>query len=317
MASISDYFTIQEEVVEDKVDWLSDRIQPFVLFQMPDGGWVEFSLGIFILSTPTKKDRYGIIEREIEAYDGLVILDQDKFTKRTAFAAGLTYEKVVTDILKSAGIKKMNLRFSGDKTLSTVKEFGVGESKLTAINSLLAEVNMVELWVDVDGYFVSYPYESPDKRAIDYHYSDQDLSVIVEGAEEELDLFDIPNSWVVTVSNPESTPLVVTKTNTSKESPTSIAARGRTIVDAREIDDIADLTTLKAYVDRIAFEASQVYGRIKFDSPIMPMHENYDVIHFVYTPLGIDGKFAEMNWTIPLEAGAQMSHELRKVVSIE
>lgn len=316
MASIQDYFTLEQGTMEEKVDWLNDRIQPFVLFQMPDGGWIEFSLGIFIPSTPTKKDKLGNIVREVEAYDSLVILEQDKFTKRTGFLAGTTYEVVINSILESSGIKKINIRYPESKTLSSDKEWAIGDSKLQAINDLLTEINMNSLWVDVDGYFVSYPYQSPADRAIDYKYSDQELSIIIEGIEEELDLFDIPNSWVVVATNPESEPMVATRENHSEESLTSIESRGRVIVDFREVNDIADQATLEAYIDRIAFEASQVYGRINFSSPIMPMHEYYDVIGLTYGPLEIDGKFAEMNWTIPLEAGAEMKHELRRVVTV-
>lgn len=317
MAKISDYYMATEEVVEPKVDWLSDRIQPFVLFQMPDGGIIEFPLGIFIPSTPTKKDVNGQVIREVEAYDGLVILDQDKFTSRTAFVSGSSYEQVINSILRGAGITKIRIEFPVGKTLSTTKEFEIGSSKLQAVNDLLTEINFVPLWVDVNGYFVSYPYQTPDEKRVDYLYSDRELSIIFDGAEEELDLFDIPNSWVISVSNPEAEPLVATKVNNNPESMTSVQSRGRVIVDARTVEDMADQASLNSYVERIAFEASQVYGSIKFKTPIMPFHENYDVLGLQYAPLGIDGKYAEMNWSMKLQTGGQMEHEVRKVVSIE
>lgn len=188
---------------------------------------------------------------------------------------------------------------------------------MSAINDLLDAVNNTPLWVDASGYFRSQLYERPDDKAVGYTYSDQELSIIVEGVEEELDLFDIPNSWIVTVSNPEEDPLVARKDNTNPDSPTSIPSRDRRIVDFREIDDISNQKALDAYVERIASEASQVYGRIKFSTPLMPHHEYYDVIGFNFEPLGIAGKFAEVNWTMKLQAGEYMTHEVRKVVSID
>lgn len=307
-------WTVVNESAE-KVDWLNDRIQPFAEFKMPDGGWASFPLGIFILSTPTKQDQYGYTLREVEAYDGLVILEQDKFTARTAFAAGRTYKDVVESILRSAGITKMNLNFP-DKKISTTKEYPIGETKLSVVNELLNESGMDSLWVDAYGYFNSAPYRSPAEKTAEFEYLDDELSIIVQGVEEELDLFEVYNSWVVTVSNPESTPLVARKENTNPNSVTSIPNRGRKIVDFRQVDDIADQAALNAYVERIAFEASQVYGRIKFNTPIMPFHEYYDVIKLRYRDLDIDGTFAEVNWTIPLKAGAEMTHEVRKVVTV-
>lgn len=314
MAGFDELWTVSNEDTE-KVDWLNDRIQPFVEFRMPDGGWASFSMGIFILSTPTKKDQYGYTNREVEAYDGLVILEQDRFTARTTFSAGQSYRTVVESILRGAGIKKMNLNFPS-KTLSTTKEYPVGETKLSVVNELLNEAGMDSLWVDAFGYYNSDPYSSPADKSEEFSYLDDELSIIIEGIEEELDLFEVYNSWVVTVSNPESEPLVARKENTNPQSPTSITNRGRKIVDFRQVDDIADQAALNAYVERIAFEASQVYGRIKFETPIMPFHEYYDIIRLRYTDLEIDGKFAETNWTIPLEAGGKMSHEVRKVVQV-
>jgi hypothetical protein len=300
-----------------KVDWLNDRVQPFVEFEMLDGGWVEFPLGIFLLSSPTKKDELGQIVRQVEAFDGLLILDQDKFTERLYFSAGTKYEEVVRGILESAGISKINMQFSSGATLQNDKEFATGDSKLTAVNDLLNECNNTPVWVDSSGYFRSSQYERPDKKPVGYTYSDQELSIIIEGIEEELDLFDIPNSWVVTVSNPEDEPMTARKENVNEDSPTSIPARGRRIVDFRQVDDMSSQEALESYVERIASEASQVYGRIKFSTPIMPIHEYYDVLELVYEPLSINGKFAEASWTIPLEAGAEMTHEVRKVVSID
>jgi hypothetical protein len=300
-----------------KIDWLNDRIQPFVMFQMPDGGWIEFPLGIFLLSSPTKKDSNGFTVRQVEAYDGLIILDQDKFTERTYFSAGTLYEDAVREILQSSGINKINIQIPNGATLPNDKEWATGVSKLQAVNDLLGAVNNTPLWVDASGYFRSQPYERPDERAVGYTYSDQELSIIVEGIEEELDLFDVANSWVVTVSNPEAEPLTARKDNTNPDSPTSIPSRNRRIVDFRQVDDIASQEALDAYVERIASEASQIYGRIKFSTPIMPHHEYYDIIQLEYSPLDISGKFAEASWTIKLEAGAKMTHEVRKVVSID
>jgi hypothetical protein len=311
-----DLWTVEKESAL-KVDWLNDRIQPFAMFKMPDGGWIEFSLGIFLLSSPTKKDESGFVVRTVEAYDGLIILDQDKFTERTYFPAGTTYEKAVTDILKSAGITKINIDIPSGAKLPNDKEYATGDSKLSAINDLLDSVNNTPLWVDSGGYFRSSPYERPDEKAIGYTYSDQELSIIVEGVEEELDIFDVPNSWVVTVSNPEGESMTARRDNTNINSPTSIPSRGRRIVDFRQVDDIASREALNAYVERIASEASQVYGKVTFETPIMPHHEYYDVIELKYAPLGIDDRFSETSWTIKLEAGAMMTHEARRVVSID
>lgn len=313
-------FWIDHEIDEfvpetTEINYLSDRIQPWMEIKMRDGNWIKFPLGVFLLSTPTRHDEVNGVYRDIEAYDGLVILDDDKFTSRYNIPAGTKYTKAVEDILSSAGITRFNIQDKGD-ALTNDKEFKIGTSKLEAVNELLSAINYTPIWVDARGYFTAYPYVSPADRRAEYTYADDELSVIYNGMEEELDLTEVANTWVVTQSNPEKTPLTSTKENTSEDSPTSTVNMGRTIVDFREIDDIADQATLDAYVERIAFEASQVFGKLKFKTALMPFHEYADVIHVKYDALKIDYKFSETNWTMKLEAGGEMEHEVRRVVNI-
>jgi Concanavalin A-like lectin/glucanases superfamily len=276
--------------------------------------WIEFPLGIFLLSSPTRKDENNSVYREVEAYDGLLILRDDKFDTRYTIQAGTNYRQAVIDILASAGINKHNIEQT-DKVLPVDMEFEPGTEKLEAINTLLQAINYTPIHVDVYGYFTSMTYRSPSIRAAEYTYKDDELSIIFPGMEEELDLFNVPNKWVVVCSNAEQS-LMSTYTNSNPNSPTSTVNRGRTIVDYREVTDIAGQQSLDAYVQRIAFEASQVYGKITFETAIMPHHDYMDVLQIEYSSLGIKGKYVETGWTMPLSAGARMKHEVRKVVSV-
>lgn len=296
------------------IDFLNDRIKPYVRLWVQNQ-WVEFPQGVFLLSTPTRKDSTGRVTRDIEAYDGLLVLTDDKFEQRHIIQEGTLYYDAVKSILASAGISKYNIEYT-DKVLARSIEFEPGREKLLAINELLNQINYTPLYVDANGIYTAAYYRSPLVKAIDYTYQDDELSVTYQGAEEELDLFSIPNKWVVVCSNPEQEPLVSSYTNENPDSITSTVSRGRTIVDYREVTDIADQESLNAYVQRIAFEASQVYGKITFETAIMPMHDYSDVLEVDYSPLGITGKYSETSWTMPLSVGGKMKHEIRKVVTI-
>lgn len=316
MASLDSIKRTARFKIKDKgdINWLTDRIQPFALLRMRDGKYIEFPLGIFLLSSPTRKDENNSVYRDIEAYDGLLILRDDKFDVRYTVPAGANYRQAVIDILSSAGITKHNIEQT-DKVLPVDMEFAPGTEKLEAINALLQAINYTPLYVDVYGYFTSMTYRSPSIRAAEYTYRDDELSIIYAGMEEELDLFNVPNKWVVVCSNAEQS-LMSSYTNNNPNSPTSTVNRGRTIVDYRKVTDIADQQSLDAYVQRIAFEASQVYGKLTFETALNPLHDYMDVLQIEYSPLGISGKYSETSWTMPLQAGARMRHEVRKVVSI-
>ena len=57
--------------------------------------YINFPLGIFLLSSPTRADQDNMIIRDIEAYDGLIVLKEDKFIDRYNVSAGTNYVDAV------------------------------------------------------------------------------------------------------------------------------------------------------------------------------------------------------------------------------
>ncbi|MGE7864524.1 discoidin domain-containing protein [Bacillus mobilis] len=276
---------------------------------------IEFPLGIFMLASPERNDAGEEITRSIEAYDLSLILQQDKVEDIYTVTAGTNYKTAIIAVLQSAGITDYYIE---DTTKATTRDlqYEVGTDKMAIVNALLGNINYIPVIVDENGRFTSYPYIAPDSRTVDYVYDDSELSIIMKGVAEELDTFNTPNKWIIVRTNSEEEPLRSVYTNSNPESPTSTINRGRTIVDYRELEDIADQAALDAYTKRIAENASQVYGKVKFSSALMPMHGYSDAIQLKYRELGIDYKFMETAWSLQLEAGGTMSHEIRRVVKI-
>ena len=308
-------FNITEQEGQD-IDWLSDRIRPVFCLTMPDGGIAEWPLGVFILSSPTRKDENRKVKRSIEAYDSSLILKEDKFTDRYLIAAGTKYTTAIIDILNNAGIWKINI-IDHPGTLATDREFEIGTTKLFAVNELLAAINYTSLWVDENGYFVAKPYVLPSDRDPEYEYRTNDLSIIHPGGTEELDLFAVPNVWVRYVSNPDRAVILRSEyVNDLSTSTTSTINRGRTIVDIDGIEDIYDQTTLDGYVKRIAYNANQIYGKFEFATALMPHHSYYNCIFVEYNQLSIAHKYMESSWSMDLHANGVMRHSCRRVMQI-
>lgn len=304
-------FTIQDT---GDINWLSDRVQPFCLLKMPDK-WIEWSMGIFLLSSPTRKDKGKKIWREVECYDGLQVLADDKTDSLYYIPEGTNYIEATRNLLIECGITKINLEAT-DKILTISKEWESNTDKLKIANELLQEINYTSLWVDEWGYFTASKYRSPQDKAAGYIYKDDSFSIVYGGFREELDLFHVPNKFTVVVSNAESEPITSTYLNNNVDSPLSITNRGRVISDVRTLDSIADQIALDEYTQRIAFNDSQIYGNVEFESAIMPFHSYSDVIQLEYKPLAIKDKYTETGWTIPLIAGGSMKHSVRKVMII-
>lgn len=306
-------FSIQHDA---EIDFLKDRIQPYFEIRMPKThNWLSYPLGVFLLKSPVQTDNYNKVWHDVEAYDKSVILIDDKVTSRYTVDAGTNYQTALIDLLTSAGITKHNIETT-DKTLPVAREWEIGTEKLTIFNDLCGEINYTSLVVDANGFFTSKKYESPENRAIEYTYEDNSLSIIRPGVEKELDLWEVPNVWLAVVSNEEQPPLVSLYENDNGLNPTSITNLGRRNVRLLEVDKIADQESLNSYVERIAHNASQVYGKSVFETAIMPHHDYLNVLQLKYSPQGIDDKYTETRWSLPLKAGAMMKHECRVVVSL-
>jgi len=147
-----------------------------------------------------------------------------------------------------------------------------------------------------------------------YAYGQEGL--IIPNVDQELDLFSIPNKWVLTVSEPDQPMLVASYTNTNPASPTSTVRRNRTIVDFREEEQATSQTVLNNKAKRLGLEASSIYEHLTFETGLMPIHGTNDVYTIEYDPLAINAKYAETAWTIELEAGVPMRHEARRLVVV-
>jgi hypothetical protein len=306
-------FTIRET---GTIDYLSDRIRPHVRVHLPpweSNDYMEFPQGVFLLSTPDRDLlRNGQIVREVEAYDQLQIYSDDLIDTRYTLTAGINVIAAVTTLLDdvSASIEPSSA------TLPVDKEWEPGTSKLRIINDLLDMINYNSLSFDEMGLAVIDLYRAPSDRAEEYEYATDQHSTIHPETKQEFDLFSVPNKIVLVYSEVDAAPLVSTYVNNDPGSPTSTVNRGRTIVDYRLEMEAVDQATLDEKAARIAFEASQVFEAIPFNTGLMPIHSGNDVYRIRWDALAVNHKYVEQSWVMPLKAGAEMQHRARRVVTV-
>lgn len=296
------------------VNYLSDRIKPYIGIKMNNGGYVWWPQGVFLLSTPSRTYTQGTdVMRVVQGYDQLLVLSDDKVADRYAIPAGTTYTAAIQAIISGTSIVA-NITPT-TLTLPVTEEFEPGTSKLTILNRLLSFINYESATFDEDGILICQPYISPSNRAPEYIYATDTTSVISGDVTQTLDTFAVPNKWVRVVSEADRAPFTSTYTNTSLSSPTSTVNRGRTIVSF-DTDDAVDQTTLDAKVARLAFEASQVYEVIEFNTACMPIHQNNDVYIVDIDDLALNASFSEHEWTISFKTGSLMRHKARRIVTV-
>lgn len=304
-------FEIKENVFKD-VDYLNDRVRPIIIL---DG--VEYEMGVFLIPSPSRKKRDGGIYREIEGYDVTQIILEDKVTDRYVIFKNTNYVKAITQLINSSRIHRVSIP-ANPATLTRDREFEIGTSKLRIINELLQEINYTSLWTDRHGIVRADKYLLPSQKEIDFIYKtgDENELLVKDSLSEEVDLFNVPNVFVIVATNAEDESLVSKYENSHPASPTSTIIRNRNIVDFREISDIASQAVLDSYVKRIAYQASDTYSKVEFDTLINPKHEYGNGIYLRDEKLGIDNKFVETSWEIEMQVGGKMKHQARRVVLI-
>jgi hypothetical protein len=296
------------------INYGKDRIKPWVTLAMPDGGFVEWPQGVFLLSTPKRiLDANGItVARAVTAYDQLQALMDDKVLARYTVTAGTAYTAAIATLLSGYSI---NITPSSS-ALPTALDWDPGTTKLSIINQLLSAVNYESLFFDENGIAVARPYVTPQTRPAEYVYATDATSVISGEVDDTLDLFAIPNVFVLTVSEPDQSVLTSTYTNSNPLSPTSTASRGRSIVSFDNTQSAPDQATLNALAASTAFQASQVYDTIDFSTVLMPIHSNADVYQANLSGLGIADKYGETAWSFEMKVGAKMTHSARRVANV-
>lgn len=303
-------FSIQKD---ERINWLTDHIKPYMLLQMDDECWAKFSLGVFVPSSPAANYYNGEFTYDVEAYDLSVILQEDCLTERLSLAQGTPYLQAVENLLVSAGILQVMADPNDDKLL-TAREFEIGTPKLEVINTLLQEINFNTLSVDTEGVFRLTRYKEPAFGEANHRYLNDEMSVLKAAASSQMDLYSVPNVFIGVVSSGDlDTAFASVYVNDNPTSPLSTVRRGRKIVSPiYKPDMVASQEALDVYVRKMAFDSVQVYETVTFETALMPDHAENEVLQLSH-PCA-EGIYFEEEWEMPLQAGQSMTHQARRLV---
>ena len=280
-----------------------------------NSGYVDYPLGVFLPLSPTRTAGDGLPQEQIDAYDLCAVIREDCLTDRMFISAGTKYTDAIASIIISTGIENIEI-FPSDKVLTTDREFEIGRSKLDIANELLSEINYRSAVADANGVIVISPYAQPTLSGAKHVYRADGVSAIKPQITEAADYYNVPNVFIAMVSNSDlEQDLIAVYTNNDPSNKLSTIYRGRKIVsEIYRPDGIASQDDLNAYAMRKAFEASQIEQTVDITTALNPMHGVGDIV-FIDHP-EITGAFEEIRWSMTLDVNGDMSHTLRRIVTI-
>lgn len=299
-------FTIRDDPA---VNWQAELLRPWFGLIMPDGGRAEWPLGLFYMPTAPKTGSRHVY-REIEAYDTTTILWDDQVTSRYQIPKGSKYTAALSAIFASVGVFDAIIEPSESVT-QTALEWEAGTAKGEIVQQLLTADNYEPLMADAWGRWRCRKYKDPRARRAEYNYTADELSVMLPDPTVDDDLFHLPNVFVGVVSRPDRPAMSFTYEITDPKSPLAAVNRGgRHVTETKIYEDAASAIALEADVRRRASQASSYFSSLKFSTVPMPHHAAGDVLWI--EDGDIRGKYQEMKWSLDLQAGGEMKHEVQK-----
>ena len=267
------------------IDWLKVRIQPWHTM-VAEGETVTWPIGVFIPASPGIKYAGDGVNRAIDLYDKLQILDQDRIESTFSVAPGVVVTTQIKTLLAGIGETRDAITPSSD-TVRNAMVWEADTSKLQIINDLLASINFFSLWVDGYGVFQGTPYQPPGGRGISWIFEDNFRSIYSPEFFNDKDEFNVPNKVVlVSTSDGETEALTAVATNEDPDSKYSYNQRGRWITTTEKDIEVTSQATLNLMVQRRMVELSEISSTYDISHALIPLNLN-DAVKFIRSTEGI------------------------------
>lgn len=300
--------------------YLGDLIQIPARPEFTDNDWVEVPLGVFMPSSPEKNvDEHQVVTRSVDAEDRTRILLDAKLTERFVITKGEVYTDVIMQLLTDQ-FPNYHMPYIVEPSTwvcGRTREFAVGTSVKEVVDRIAESINYHTVRFDEEGYLVLRSYVSPGDRTPEFHYTNDEYSIMDPEVGVDFDLTNIANVWITSLNEADEDPVFIKLENVDPANPFSIPSRGRRIVDFREEEEGFDRASLLRKAKRIQFESNRVYENVSFSTLINPFHSANDCYTMEYTPAGVNHSYTEYNWEFNLEAGAEMTHSCRRIVELD
>ena len=291
----------------------SHRLQPAMQLRMPDGGWCEWPLGVFLPTSPSRlQTESGAVSYAVEGYDQAVVLRDDRLTSALTIPAGTGYLEAAYGQLQAAGVFRL-VSDASDRALTGDIQFEIGARRLDIVNALLTAINFRPVWFDAYGAARFTAYSPAFNRRALHTYAAGGASVVSPVVALDMDTFNIPNVIVALVSREDGV-LVSRWINEHPGSALSTVRRGRRVVEKVEVQDIADQETLDEYVKRLGNQTTAAGETVRFETLQMPLHGAWDMMHLDVGDAF--GRYEETAWSLDMAPAGRMAHTARKVVLV-
>ena len=307
----------------ENINYLSDLIRPWYCVNY-EGVDYEFPLGTYMLISPEKESDGMAVTRNIQGYDLLYALEQDKTTTSSFFEKGDNVTDAIKDILDNIGTWVNYSIPDSDEVLGEDMSYEIGRSKLFIINSLLNTINYYPLWATGNGVYKSVPWS--DSQNSIWTFEDNENSLYQSGIKLNLDYSQMYNKVVVVAGQltADTEPLVSELTFEDEgldDHPLSYTSLGRYIVKKFDSEAVSqdyvdararrELLKMLEIEEAIEYTHAFVTGRFTDGLPYQG-----DCFAFKNTLLDVDEIYKIESQDFNIKVGSMVKSVIRRVTSV-
>jgi hypothetical protein len=303
------------------INVLRDLVRVRYQILAPDGSWLEWVVGIFAWTPPSRVIQEGITYWSASCPDLSQLLSNESLEVSTSVTGGTSYAAGVAKFVGLVTATPLQtLLLDQGQVLANGLSWTAGtDSALKAINDLLAAVVYTSAYMK-GNVLTARPY--PD-------FTQEPVAMLldtVNGQAQVLGPFgDTPdyskalfNVFRVTGSDPRSSPVFAEYVNNRADSPTSVASLGQRYVKYINDSKITNNGTAHLRAKREAQAAARIYSTLQVGLPPFPLFDDLDVMELVYQSQDeglVDQNYLVLSWTHTCSAAAATTISLQRVVA--
>lgn len=298
---------------------LNNQIRGHHRIQMLDGGWVDFTMGTFVVlpaGGPTSPSRTW---HDLGGFDyGQLLLDYN-FQDTVSVPAGISAVNAVASLLSIPGARtalKMVIPDLGTPLAMPIT-WDPGMSRLKAINDVLAAVNYFPAWFDAMGVMRSGPI--PDWNTVSpvFTFDSTQGSILWAPFTQTVDWAQAGNIQDVYVEDPRRPAFRVTYVNVNPLSPISIQNYHPKSLPPIKDSNIPDVASAARRAKSACQAAARLFQTTPMPTSIWPLSEDQDIYGVAFTDHD-DGPqrlaVVEMGSTTTCQAGGGTMHTFTQLV---
>lgn len=278
------------------------RIRPSMLFSTGD----ERTLGVFLFADASRPRRSWGLELSAQLLDLGYILDQP-IGRHVSYPATTNVVFAARDLAAEVVVSPIIVTTSGI-TAGSPLTWAPDATRTTIMTDLLQLAGYLPPYFDNDGNLILRPVPNLTTTTPDIIY-EAGGRIIDNSIVESDDLLKAPNRYIVIDTSATASP-IVGQFDIPASAPNSIANRGFPVVKVINTQGLQSVAAANAAAQAYAQSDSVAFRYASFNSALDPRHDTYNVVQYLGT------NYLETRWSMTLQAGGTMSHEMRQVYVI-